>query len=192
VTKSDAAQIARMRPGSYLLNLSRGKVVEPGPLQDALRSGHLAGAALDVYAAEPTPQVAEFDCGFADLPNVILTPHVGGNTEEAQRNIGLEVAHSLSEFVDHGSTEGAVQFPQVNPPAVPDTHRILHIHQNVPGVLAAVNNIVSEVGANIEAQQLATTRDIGYLVMDVNRELSDEVHARIAALPVSIRTRILY
>ena len=123
---------------------------------------------------------------------MILTPHVGGNTEEAQKNIGLEVAHAISEFIDRGSTDGAVNFPQVNLPSMPETHRILHIHQNVPGVLAAVNNIVSEVGANIDAQQLATTRDIGYLVMDINRELSDEVFARIAALPVSVRTRILY
>lgn len=187
-----AAQLARMRPGSYLLNLSRGKVVDVEALQVALRGGHLGGAALDVFPTEPTPTVAEFDVGFADLPNVILTPHVGGNTEEAQRAIGLEVAHALSEFIDRGSTEGAVNFPQVNPPLMPETHRILNIHQNVPGVLAAVNNIVSEVGANIEAQQLATTRDIGYLVMDVNRELSDEVHTRISALPMSVRTRILY
>lgn len=187
-----ASQIARMRPGSYLLNLSRGKVVDTTALQDGVRSGHLGGAALDVYPDEPTPTVTEFDVGFADLPNVILTPHVGGNTEEAQRSIGLEVAHALSEFIDRGSTEGAVNFPQVNLPAMPETHRILNIHQNVPGVLAAVNNIVHELGANIEAQQLATTRDIGYLVMDVNRELSDEVHTRISALPVSVRTRILY
>ncbi len=187
-----AAELARMKPGSYLLNLSRGKVVDPEPLRAALASGHLAGAMLDVYPTEPTPQVAPFDVGFAELPNVILTPHVGGNTEEAQKNIGLEVAHAISEFIDRGSTDGAVNFPQVNLPSMPETHRILHIHQNVPGVLAAVNNIVSEVGANIDAQQLATTRDIGYLVMDINRELSDEVYARIAALPVSVRTRILY
>ena len=187
-----AAQITSMRPGSYLLNLSRGTVVDTEALRDALRSGHLGGAALDVYPAEPTPTVAEFDVGFADLPNVILTPHVGGNTEEAQRSIGLEVAHALSEFIDRGATEGAVNFPQVNLPTMPGTHRILNIHQNVPGVLAAVNNIVSELGANIEAQQLATTRDIGYLVMDVNRELSDEVRTRISALPMNVRTRILY
>jgi D-3-phosphoglycerate dehydrogenase / 2-oxoglutarate reductase len=183
-------QLAHMRRGNYLLNLSRGKVVDVEALRAALASGHLGGAALDVFPSEPTPTVTEFDVGFADLPNVILTPHVGGNTEEAQRAIGLEVAHALSEFID--STEGAVNFPQVNPPSMPETHRILNIHQNVPGVLAAVNNIVSEVGANIEAQQLATTRDIGYLVMDVNRELSDEVHARISALPMNVRTRILY
>jgi D-3-phosphoglycerate dehydrogenase len=186
------AQLARMRAGSYLLNLSRGKVVDAEALRQALRRGHLAGAALDVYQSEPTPTEAEFDVGFADLQNVILTPHVGGNTEEAQRSIGLEVAHALSEFIDRGVTEGAVNFPQVNLPSIPGTHRILNIHQNVPGVLAAVNNIVSEVGANIEAQQLATTRDIGYLVMDVNRELSDEVHSRISALPMNVRTRILY
>lgn len=187
-----ADALARMKKGAYLLNLSRGKVVAPEALRAALADGHLGGAALDVYAAEPAPQVAEFDVGFGDLPNVILTPHVGGNTEEAQRNIGLEVAHAIAEFIDRGSTEGAVNFPQVNLPEAPDTHRILNIHQNVPGVLAAVNQIVSEVGANIDAQQLATTRDIGYLVMDINREVSDEVSARISALPMNVRTRILY
>ncbi len=192
LTMIGAGQLARMRKGSYLLNLSRGRVVDVEALRAALVGGHLGGAALDVFPSEPTPMVAEFDVGFADVPNVILTPHVGGNTEEAQRSIGLEVAYALGEFIDRGSTDGAVNFPQVNPPSMPDTHRILNIHQNVPGVLAAVNNIVSEVGANIEAQQLVTTRDIGYLVMDVNREVSDEVRSRISALPMNVRTRILY
>lgn len=187
-----AEQLARMRRGAYVLNLSRGKVVDPAALRDALASGHLAGAALDVFRTEPTPQVGAFDVGLGDLPNVILTPHIGGNTEEAQRNIGIEVAHSLAEFIDRGSTEGAVNFPQVNLPTRPGSHRILNIHRNVPGVLAAVNQIMSELGANIEAQQLATQDDIGYLVMDVNRELSDEVHARISALPMNVRTRVLY
>lgn len=185
-------QLARMKRGSYLINLSRGNVVDVEALQLTLRTGHLAGAALDVFPTEPAPTNAAFDVGFADIPNVILTPHVGGNTEEAQRNIGIEVASSFVAFIDRGSTEGAVNFPQVNLPPLPDTHRILNIHRNVPGALAEVNRIVSEVGANIEAQQLATTRDVGYLVMDVNRELSDEVNARIAALSMSVRTRILY
>lgn len=187
-----AAQIDRMRKGSYLINLARGGVVDVNALRAALASGHLAGAALDVFPTEPTPTNAEFDVGFRDLPNVILTPHVGGNTEEAQRDIGIEVANSFINFIDRGSTEGAVNFPHINLPPIPDTHRILNIHRNVPGALAEVNRIVSEVGANIEAQQLATAREIGYLVMDVNRELSDEVHARIAQLPMSVRTRILY
>ena len=186
------AQLARMKKGSYLINLSRGSVVVVEALRDALASGHLAGAALDVFPTEPAPTNADFDVGFDGLANVILTPHVGGNTEEAQRNIGIEVANSFIGFIDRGSTEGAVNFPHINLPSLPDTHRILNIHRNVPGALAEVNRIVSEVGANIEAQQLATTRDIGYLVMDVNRELSDEVHARISMLPMSVRTRILY
>jgi D-3-phosphoglycerate dehydrogenase len=185
-------QLARMRPGSYLLNLSRGKVVDGAALREALASRRLGGAALDVYQSEPTPQVAEFDVGFSALPNVILTPHVGGNTEEAQKNIGLEVARAIAEFIDRGTTEGAVNFPQVSLPPIPGAHRILNIHRNVPGVLAAVNQIVSDVGANIEAQRLATTADVGYLVMDLNHELSDEVHARISALPMNVRTRILY
>lgn len=187
-----APQIARMKPGSYLLNLSRGSVVAIEALRAALQAGHLGGAALDVYPQEPTPTLAEWRSELVGLPNVLLTPHVGGNTEEAQRNIGLEVAHSLTSFIDRGSSEGAVNFPQINLPPRENTHRVLNIHRNVPGVLASVTAIVSELGANIEAQQLSTTRDVGYLVMDVDRELSDAVRERIAALPVSIKTRLLY
>ncbi len=187
-----AAQLARLKPGSYLLNLSRGSVVDTGALRDALRSGHLAGAALDVFPQEPVPAQAEWRTELAGLPNVLLTPHVGGNTEEAQRNIGIEVASALAAFIDRGNTEGAVNFPPINLPPRENTHRVLNVHRNVPGVLAEVTRIVSELGANIEAQQLGTTRDIGYLVMDVDRELSEAVRERIAALPVSVKTRILY
>ncbi len=187
-----APQLARMKRGSYLLNLSRGSVVAIDALKQALVGGHLGGAALDVFPQEPTPAQAEWRSDLAGVANVLLTPHVGGNTEEAQRNIGLEVAHSLTAFVDTGSTEGAVNFPPINLPPRDDTHRVLNVHRNVPGVLASVTAIVSELGANIEAQQLSTTRDIGYLVMDVDRELSDAVRERIAALPVSIKTRLLY
>jgi D-3-phosphoglycerate dehydrogenase / 2-oxoglutarate reductase len=186
------AQLARMKPGSYLLNLSRGSVVAIDALRDALVQGRLGGAALDVYPQEPTPTQAQWRSELAGVPNVLLTPHVGGNTEEAQRNIGLEVAHTLTAFIDRGNSEGAVNFPQINLPPREDTHRVLNIHRNVPGVLASVTSIVSELGANIEAQQLSTNKDVGYLVMDVDRELSEAVRGRIAALPVSIRTRLLY
>lgn len=186
------SQLARMRKGSYLLNLSRGSVVAIEALAAALRTGHLGGAALDVFPQEPTPVQAEWHSELEGLPNVIMTPHVGGNTEEAQRNIGLEVASAVQEFIDRGNTEGSVNFPQINLPPREGTHRILNVHRNVPGVLASVTAILSELGANIEAQQLSTTRDIGYLVMDVDQLLSDAVRERIAALPVSVKTRVLY
>ncbi|MFY9341664.1 MAG: phosphoglycerate dehydrogenase [Planctomycetota bacterium] len=187
-----APQLARMKKGSYLLNLSRGSVVVVDALRAALQSGHLGGAALDVFPQEPTPALAEWRSELAGLPNVLLTPHVGGNTEEAQRNIGTEVATAVTAFIDSGCTEGAVNFPPINLPPREGTHRVLNVHRNVPGVLADVTRIVSELGANIEAQQLSTTKDIGYLVMDVDRQLSDAVRERIAALPVSVKTRILY
>ena len=187
-----APQIARMKPGSYLLNLSRGSVVAIDALCAALQQGKLGGAALDVFPQEPTPTQAEWRSELAGLPNVLLTPHVGGNTEEAQRNIGSEVANALTAFIDRGITEGAVNFPAINLPPREGTHRLLDIHKNVPGVLASVTAIVSELGANIEAQQLGTTKDVGYLVMDIDRQLSDAVRDRIAALPSSIKTRLLY
>ncbi|MFN9758930.1 MAG: phosphoglycerate dehydrogenase [Planctomycetota bacterium] len=185
-------QLARMKPGSYLLNLSRGSVVAIDALCAALQQGKLGGAALDVFPQEPTPTQAEWRSELAGLPNVLLTPHVGGNTEEAQRNIGSEVANALTAFIDRGITEGAVNFPAINLPPREGTHRLLDIHKNVPGVLASVTAIVSELGANIEAQQLGTTKDVGYLVMDIDRQLSDAVRDRIAALPSSIKTRLLY
>jgi D-3-phosphoglycerate dehydrogenase len=187
-----APQIARMKRGSYLVNHSRGAVVAIDAVRAALQSGQLGGAAFDVFPREPTPTQAEWKSELAGLPNVLLTPHVGGNTEEAQRNIGLEVAAAVTSFIDSGSTEGSVNFPAINLPPREDTHRVLNVHRNVPGVLASVTAIVSELGANIEAQQLSTTKDIGYLVMDVDRQLSDAVRDRIAALPVSVKTRILY
>jgi len=145
-----------------------------------------------VFPSEPAPVQAAWQSELAGLPNVLLTPHVGGNTEEAQRNIGSEVAHAITAYIDRGNSEGAVNFPQINLPSRENTHRVLSVHKNVPGVLASVTAIVSELGANIEAQQLGTNKDVGYLVMDVDRQLSDAVRDRIAALPVSIRTRLLY
>ncbi len=184
-------ELKRMKPGSYLLNLSRGAVVDIAALCDALKSKHLSGAALDVYPEEPEQGKAEFKSELLGLENVILTPHIGGSTEEAQNNIGIEVATALIEFLDLGSTDGAVNLPRCNLPLLPDTHRILYIHQNVPGALSEVTNIISNVGANIESQYLSTYKDVGYLIMDINSELSEEVKEQIEVSPRAIKTRIL-
>jgi D-3-phosphoglycerate dehydrogenase / 2-oxoglutarate reductase len=161
-------------------------------LADALRSGHLAGAAVDVYPEEPEANVDSFRTALQGLPNVILTPHVGGSTSEAQAAIGREVAVALTKFVNAGATVGAVNFPQVDQPIVRGAHRILNVHRNVPGVLRDINRIVSDLSANIQTQVLSTDPNIGYLVMDMDRDVSDEVCRQIAALETNIRTRILY
>ncbi len=187
-----AAELAQMKRGSYLLNASRGTVVQIPPLTAALKSGHLAGAAVDVYPEEPESNVDNFKSELQNLPNVVLTPHVGGSTGEAQAAIGREVATSLLKFINAGSTTGAVNFPQIEMPHLPGTHRILNVHRNVPGVLRDVNHIVSDRDANIQGQMLATDADIGYLIMDLDQDVSDEVHAAIGKLRTNIRTRILY
>jgi D-3-phosphoglycerate dehydrogenase len=187
-----AEQLAAMRKGSYLLNASRGSVVALPALAEAIRQGHLAGAAVDVYPEEPEADRDGFVTPLRGLPNVILTPHVAGSTSEAQAAIGREVAGTLIKFVNAGATTGAVNFPQVELPKTEGLHRILNTHRNVPGVLRDINRIVSEREANIRAQVLATDPGIGYLIMDLEQDVSDEVHAAIAALETSIKTRILY
>jgi D-3-phosphoglycerate dehydrogenase / 2-oxoglutarate reductase len=186
------AEFAAMQKGSYLLNLSRGTVVDVAALALALETGRLAGAALDVFPDEPESNTNSFAFQLQNRANVILSPHVGGSTEEAQDAIGREVTKSLIKLVNSGATTGSVNFPQVEPPQLRDRHRILNVHQNVPGVLSNINRIVSEVHANIESQILSTDPNIGYLVMDINREVSDEVRTKVAGLQTSIRTRALY
>jgi len=185
-------QLAQMRKGSRLLNLSRGNVVDIPALADALRSGQLSGAAVDVFPSEPQSNQEKFESPIQGLPNVILTPHVGGSTEEAQAAIGKEVATTLLKFLNTGSTLQAVNFPKVEPPILKGRHRILNIHRNVPGVLSSINTIISELHANVESQILDTNADVGYLVMDLDRDVSEEVRARVSALETNIRTRILY
>lgn len=187
-----ADEIAAMKPGSYLLNASRGNVVVIPALADALRRKHLAGAAIDVYPEEPESNSDGFETELRGLPNVILTPHVGGSTEEAQEAIGREVATSLTRFIRTGATPHSVNFPNVEMAPTPRTHRILNVHRNVPGVLRDINRIVSDLNANIEAQVLSTDASIGYLVMDIGTDVSTEVHEAVSALPTNIRTRILY
>lgn len=188
----DQPQLAMMKPGSFLLNLSRGAVVNVKALREALESGHLAGAAADVYPKEPKSNEEPFESELRGLENVILTPHIGGSTVEAQENIGIEVASALVKFVDTGSSTGSVNFPQVELPMVHHSHRVLHIHRNEPGVLRDVNAIMGELGVNIDAQYLGTRDAIGYLIMDVDRTMSREVKQRMDALPSTIRTRLLF
>jgi len=187
-----APELAAMRAGSYLLNASRGSVVDLPALAEALRKGHLSGASVDVYPDEPESNSDGFVTPLRGLPNVLLTPHVAGSTTEAQAAIGREVATSLIKFVNAGATTGAVNFPQVELPQTKGAHRILNAHRNVPGVLRDINRIVSEKGANIQAQVLATDPNIGYLVMDLDQDVSSDVKKAIAALSTSIKTRILY
>jgi D-3-phosphoglycerate dehydrogenase len=181
-----------LKKGSYLLNASRGSVVDLQALAALLREGHLGGAAVDVYPEEPEGKTTSFQSPLQGLPNVILTPHIGGSTEEAQANIGREVADHLIRFINAGCTGSAVNFPRVDAAPVAGTHRILNVHRNVPGVLKNINQVVSDLHANIHAQHLSTDKNIGYLVMDLDHDVSDDVKAAIEKLDTSIRTRILY
>lgn len=184
-------QLKIMKPGSNLLNLSRGTVVVIDDLVAALKSGHIAGCAIDVFPEEPSSNKDKFVSPLQGLKNVILTPHIGGSTEEAQYAIGLEVAESFRKFFETGSTAGAVNFPNVDLPPTPGAHRILNVHRNEPGVLGEVNSLVSKHGANILAQQLSTDSKIGYLVMDVEKAEAQALCVDITALSRSIKTRIV-
>ncbi len=186
------AQLQAMPQGSYLINASRGKVVDISALAVALKTGHLAGAALDVFPEEPVSNDERFHSALLELPNTILTPHIGGSTVEAQAAIGREVASGLIKFVNRGTTAGAVNFPQVEMPQEKGTHRILNVHKNVPGVLRDINRIVSDHNANIHAQTLATDPNIGYLIMDLDQDVSRDVKNAVASLKTDIKTRILY
>jgi D-3-phosphoglycerate dehydrogenase len=188
----DAARLAEMRPGSYLINASRGTVVDVDALAGALRAGHLAGAAIDVFPREPAHADEPFVSPLQRLPNVILTPHIGGSTLEAQNNIGREVAAKLTMYSDQGSTVGAVNFPQLSLAPAQRAHRLLHIHHNQPGVLAGINRVLAAAEANILGQHLQTTADLGYVVTDVDREYLDALRTQLAAVPGTIRFRILY
>ncbi len=187
-----ADEIALMKPGSILMNASRGRVVDLDALAAALESGHLAGAAVDVYPAEPRTNDDPFDSPLQGFDSAILTPHVGGSTVEAQENIGAEVAEKLVRYSDNGSTVTSVNFPEVSLPPHAGHHRLLHIHRNVPGVLAAVNGVFSGIGANVAAQVLQTRGEVGYVVTDVDVASSDEALAALLTVPATIRARVLF
>lgn len=187
------AQLRQMKKGSALLNLSRGTVVDIPALAAALKEGHLGGAAVDVYPVEPKKNVSDdFESELRHCPNVVLTPHIGGSTLEAQENIGREVSTSVTKYLKTGATVGAVNFPQLELPPSPDTHRVINIHQNVPGVLRDINRIVSDAEANVAAQLLGTSSDIGYLIMDFDRPVSGQVCDAMGKLDTTIRARALW
>ena len=189
-----APQLAKMRPGAHLINAARGTVVDIEALDAALHSGHIGGAALDVFPVEPKGNGDAFVSPLTAHDNVILTPHVGGSTLEAQDNIGVEVAAKLVRYSDNGSTLSAVNFPEVTLPEHADSLRLLHIHQNVPGVLSKVNEIFSRHNVNIDGQFLRTDPKVGYVVIDItaSEEQAAGVREELAAIPGTLRTRVLY
>jgi D-3-phosphoglycerate dehydrogenase / 2-oxoglutarate reductase len=185
-----AAQLSKMKKGACLINASRGTVVDLDALAQALREGHLEGAAVDVYPDEPEANSTEgFVTPLRGLPNVVMTPHIGGSTLEAQEAIGREVSATLAHFAHTGATLGSVNFPPVDLPRTEGTWRVLNVHQNVPGVLRDLNRIVSDHDANIHAQVLSTNAAIGYLVMDLDSNVGDAVVKDILRLPTSISAR---
>lgn len=189
-----AEQLAVIKPGAQLINASRGTVVDIDALDAALASGRVAGAAIDVYPSEPKGNGETFESPLRARDNVILTPHIGGSTLEAQENIGVEVAAKLVRYSDNGSTLSAVNFPEVTLPEHEDSRRILHIHRNVPGVLTRINEIFSSRHVNINGQFLRTDPKLGYVVIDVTASEAQvaELRAAMAAVPGTLRTRVLY
>jgi D-3-phosphoglycerate dehydrogenase len=187
----DAKQFARMKRGSIFLNLSRGFVVDQDALADGIRGGHLAGAAIDVFPVEPKAQGEPFESQLRGLPNVILTPHVGGSTEEAQQDIGRFVSGKLRDYVTAGSTALSVNLPTAWLDGRPAAHRLAHLHTNTPGVLASMNGLLAEHEVNIEGQVLATRDHLGYALTDVSADYAPEVVRALADMPETVRLRVL-
>jgi D-3-phosphoglycerate dehydrogenase len=180
------------KKGSILINYARGEVVDLDALSKALTEGLLSGAAIDVFPVEPEKNGASFKSSLQNLPNVILTPHIGGSTEEAQQNIGEDVSNKLYQFLEMGMTTGSHTVPPISMPPQEGTHRILHIHNNVPGVLSAINTELSKHHINILAQYLKTNDDIGYVVLDVDKKLSATAFELLKEVKDTIKVRLLY
>ncbi|PAT31546.1 phosphoglycerate dehydrogenase [Vandammella animalimorsus] len=187
-----AKELAAMKDGAILINASRGTVVEIEPLAEALRSKKLLGAAIDVFPVEPKSNQDEFVSPLRGMDNVIITPHIGGSTMEAQANIGLEVAEKLVRYSDNGTTTTSVNFPEAALPAHAGRDRILHIHKNVPGVMSAINQIFSDAQLNVAAQYLQTDEAIGYVVIDTEPGGASKVLEPLRRVPGTIRARVLF
>jgi len=185
-------ELGQMKPGSILINASRGTVVDIDALAEALAAGNIGGAGIDVFPVEPRSNDDEFVSPLRQFDNTFLTPHIGGSTQEAQENIGMEVAEKLAKYSDNGTTTSSVNFPEVALPEHAGSHRLLHIHRNVPGIMSAINNVFSDTGVNVSAQYLQTTDAVGYVVIDVDAEYSDVALAQLAAIEGTIRSRVLF
>ena len=187
-----SAELAAMKPTGVLINASRGTVVDIDALAQALADKRLLGAAIDVFPVEPKGNDTPFVSPLQAFDNVILTPHIGGSTIEAQANIGVEVAEKLIKYSDNGTTTSSVNFPEVALPAHPGKHRLLHIHRNEPGVMSAINRVFSDSGINISAQYLQTNDRTGYVVIDVDAEYSELALKRLQEIPATLRARALF
>ncbi|TNC80174.1 MAG: phosphoglycerate dehydrogenase [Oleiphilus sp.] len=185
-------ELATMKKDSILINAARGTVIDIDALANALESKHLLGAAIDVFPVEPKSNQEEFVSPLRAFDNVILTPHVGGSTMEAQENIGVEVGEKLATYSDTGTSVTSVNFPEVALPAHPNNHRLLHLHENVPGVMSEINQVFSENNINISGQYLQTNEDIGYVVIDVDKEYSDLALEKLKSVKGTIRARVLF
>lgn len=186
------AEFSKMKEGSIFINAARGTVVDIDALCAVLASKKLLGAAVDVFPVEPKSNDEEFISPLREFDNVILTPHVGGSTLEAQENIGFEVGEKLATYSDTGTSITSVNFPEVALPSHPDNHRILHIHENVPGVMSEINNVLSENNINILGQYLQTNEDVGYVVVDVNKECSALAKEKLNTVAGTIKCRVLF
>ncbi|MAL97575.1 phosphoglycerate dehydrogenase [Hydrocarboniclastica marina] len=187
-----AEQLDKMKNGSILINASRGSVVDIDALAETLRSGKLLGAAIDVFPVEPKSNDEEFVSPLREFDNVILTPHIGGSTVEAQQNIGIEVGEKLATYSDNGTSVSSVNFPEVALPSHPGQHRLLHIHENVPGVMSEINTVFSDNGINICGQYLRTNETIGYVVVDVNKDYSELALEKLRSVKGTVRCRVLF
>jgi D-3-phosphoglycerate dehydrogenase len=187
-----SAQLAKMKPNSLLINASRGTVVDIEALAEALTSGHLAGAAIDVFPVEPQSNQDLFESPLCGIENCLLTPHIGGSTVEAQENIGIEVAGKLVHYSDNGSTLSAINFPEVSLPQHATARRLLHIHKNQPGMMNAINSILSDFEINVAGQYLQTDENVGYVVMDIDTDNGTELLDKMKAIPGTIRARQLF
>lgn len=187
-----AKELAKMKTGAVLINASRGTVIDIEALDSVLEQKKLLGAAIDVFPVEPKSNGEEFVSPLRRFNNVILTPHIGGSTVEAQENIGIEVAEKLIRYSDNGTTMSSVNFPEVALPSHPDKHRLLHLHENRPGILTAINQTLSENGINISGQYLQTNEDLGYVVVDIDARYSELALEKIRDIPGTIRCRVLW